>query len=207
VARIRQLYAVEDEAKNFDAAARAALRQEKSKPLLDALKDWLDREQRLAIPKTPIAEALTYALNQWATLTVYLTDGDLAIDNNAAEGHQAVRDRPQKLDLLRLRPRWPGARHARQLHCHLPTGQDQPLDLAPRHAHPPAHHLCQSTSNLASRHTELTPPPLRPRPIPSVCFTERTRRFRRNESDHDRVVLDLDIGALQTAIVGQKLPQ
>jgi transposase len=85
VARIRQLYAVEHEAKDLDASARAALRRETSKPLLDALKDWLDREHRLAIPKTPIAEALTYALNQWAALTVYVTDGDLAIDNNAAE--------------------------------------------------------------------------------------------------------------------------
>jgi transposase len=85
VARIRQLYAVEHEAKDLDAPARAGLRQEKSKPLLDALKDWLDREHRLAIPKTPIAEALTYALNQWTALTVFVTDGDLAIDNNAAE--------------------------------------------------------------------------------------------------------------------------
>lgn len=85
VARIRQLYDVEHEAKDLDASARAARRQEKSQPLLAALKDWLDREHRRAIPKTPIAEALTYALNQWTTLTVYVTDGDLAIDNNAAE--------------------------------------------------------------------------------------------------------------------------
>jgi transposase len=85
VARIRQLYAVEHEANDLDAPTRAALRREKSKPLLDALKDWLDREHRLAIPKTPIAEALGYALNQWIALTVFVTDGDLAIDNNAAE--------------------------------------------------------------------------------------------------------------------------
>jgi hypothetical protein len=85
VARIRQLYAIEHEAKDLDAPSRAALRQEKSKPLLDALKDWLDGQQRLAIPKTPIAEALTYALNQWAALNVFVTDGNLAIDNNAAE--------------------------------------------------------------------------------------------------------------------------
>lgn len=85
VARIRQLYAVEHEAKDLDSPARAALRQEKSKPLLAALKDWLDREHRLAIPKTPIAEAIGYARNQWAALTVFVTDGDLAIDNNAAE--------------------------------------------------------------------------------------------------------------------------
>jgi len=85
VARIGQLYAVEHEAKDLDAPSRAALHQEKSKPLLDALKNWLDREHRLAIPKTPIAEAIGYALNQWTALTVFVTDGDLAIDNNTAE--------------------------------------------------------------------------------------------------------------------------
>jgi transposase len=85
VARIRQLYAVEHEAKDLDAPARAALRRQKATPLLEALKVWLDREQAQALPKTPIAEALQYALNQWTALNVYVHDGELAIDNNAAE--------------------------------------------------------------------------------------------------------------------------
>lgn len=85
VARIKALYAVEHAAKDSDAPGRAALRQQHSQPLLAALRDWLDREQARALPKTPIAEALGYALNQWAALTVYVTDGALAIDNNAAE--------------------------------------------------------------------------------------------------------------------------
>jgi transposase len=85
VARIKALYAVEHAAKDLDAPVRAALRQREAKPLLDALADWLDRESRSAIPRTPIAEAFTYAINQWAALTVYATDGDLAIDNNIAE--------------------------------------------------------------------------------------------------------------------------
>jgi transposase len=85
VARIRALYAVEHEAKDLDAAARTALRQQKSMPLLDALKVWLDREQPTALPKSPIGEAFTYLTNQWNALNVYVRDGDLAIDNNAAE--------------------------------------------------------------------------------------------------------------------------
>jgi transposase len=85
VARIKALYAIEHEAKGFDVVARAALRQQKAKPLLEAMKEWLDREQRTALPKTPIAEAMTYALNQWAALNVYVSDGNLSIDNNAAE--------------------------------------------------------------------------------------------------------------------------
>lgn len=85
VARIRQLYAVEHEAKTFDAPARAALRQEKSVPLLAALKEWLDQIAVTALPKSPLGEALTYLRNQWTALNEYVRDGDLAIDNNRAE--------------------------------------------------------------------------------------------------------------------------
>jgi transposase len=87
VARIKALNAIEHEAKDnkLDAAARLALRQQKSTPLLDALKTWLDHQHLLVVPKTPIADAINYARNQWSALTVYITDGALAIDNNAAE--------------------------------------------------------------------------------------------------------------------------
>jgi transposase len=85
VARIKALYAIEHEAKDLDAPARAALRRQKALPLLDAIRVWLDGEQRTALPKTPIGEALAYTANQWAALTVYVRDGNLSIDNNAAE--------------------------------------------------------------------------------------------------------------------------
>jgi transposase len=85
VARIRTLYTIEHEAKDLDVPERAALRQQKAKPLLVALKEWLDREKTMALPKTPIGEAFTYLTNQWTALNVYVQDGDLAIDNNAAE--------------------------------------------------------------------------------------------------------------------------
>jgi transposase len=85
VARIKQLYAVEHQAKEFDGAARCALRQEKSVPLLAALQVWLDQLVLTALPKSPLGEAVTYARNQWTALNVYVTDGRLAIDNNVAE--------------------------------------------------------------------------------------------------------------------------
>lgn len=37
------------------------------------------------LPRTPIGEAVSYARGQWTALTRSLEDGDLAIDNNAAE--------------------------------------------------------------------------------------------------------------------------
>jgi transposase len=85
VARIKALYVVEHEAKDLDTAARAALRQQKAQLLLDALKEWLDREKRTTLPKTPIAEAINYSINQWIALNAYVCDGNLAIDNNIAE--------------------------------------------------------------------------------------------------------------------------
>lgn len=60
------------------------MRQQQAIPRLADLKIWLDREH-LAIPKSPIHEALTYLANQWTALNIYLHDGDLAIDNNAVE--------------------------------------------------------------------------------------------------------------------------
>ena len=82
---VRQLYAIERDAKELNPEERRALRQEKTKPILDTLKEWLDTEHPRALPKSPIGEAIQYALNQWQALNRYLEDGDLDIDNNAAE--------------------------------------------------------------------------------------------------------------------------
>jgi len=85
VAMVRLLYDVEAEAKHLDAQARAKLRQEKSLPILEKIKAWLDQEQAKVLPKSPIGEAMNYCLNNWEALRRYTEDGDLDIDNNAAE--------------------------------------------------------------------------------------------------------------------------
>lgn len=87
VARIRQLYEIERTAKEqaLSDTALSAYRLEHAQPLLDAFADWLETERVKAVPRTPLADAIGYAINQWATLTVYVRDGRLAIDNNAAE--------------------------------------------------------------------------------------------------------------------------
>jgi transposase len=87
---IRQLYAIEDEAEGhtpepLDHDARRDLRQQKARPILDQIKTWLDREKPIVLPRSPMGEAITYALNQWAALCRYVEQGYLNIDNNAAE--------------------------------------------------------------------------------------------------------------------------
>jgi transposase len=92
---IRQLYAVEKRARQEQAELnlprteywmlRQRLRQEQSVPVLATLCHWLREQHAQVLPKSPIGEAITYALNQWAALTRYTTQGFLEIDNNAAE--------------------------------------------------------------------------------------------------------------------------
>jgi transposase len=82
---VRQLYAVEEEAKALEHDARRALRQAKSVPILATIRAWLDAEQQLVLPRSPMAAAITYTLNQWDALCCYTEQGWLNIDNNAAE--------------------------------------------------------------------------------------------------------------------------
>ena len=82
---VRDLYAVEDDAKPLPDDERRTMRQTRSVPILAEIKIWLDRERDVVLPRSPMAQAITYALNQWDALNVYVREGFLNIDNNAAE--------------------------------------------------------------------------------------------------------------------------
>ncbi len=100
---VRQLYAVEDLGTAKEAAAaeeskcagtgpspppddiRRQLRQEQSVPILARIKLWLDENIKLVLPRSPMAQAIQYTLNQWDALNRYVEHGWLDIDNTAAE--------------------------------------------------------------------------------------------------------------------------
>ncbi|MBA4177506.1 MAG: hypothetical protein C0505_13265 [Leptothrix sp. (in: Bacteria)] len=85
VALIARLYEVEREARELQSEARRLWRQQHAKPLADALHAWLS-EQRPKLAKADVtAKAIDYALSNWSGLTRYLDDGNVPIDNNAAE--------------------------------------------------------------------------------------------------------------------------
>jgi hypothetical protein len=90
LARIRALYAVEREAeeRKLTGADLAAYRQQHAGPVLAAFADWLAEQRPRVLPKSAIGEAVTYATNQWPSLSVYVRDSRLTIDNGPAE--QAV---------------------------------------------------------------------------------------------------------------------
>lgn len=80
---IAKLYKVEKEAKEQSDAARQALRQQTAAPQLKKIFELL--ESRTFRPASPMTKAKNYILNKREELSVYVTDGRLPIDNNAAE--------------------------------------------------------------------------------------------------------------------------
>ncbi len=85
LARIKQLYAIEEDIRGLPPELRRAARQEQSKPIVEALKPWFE-QSLAAVPKTGrIGEALAYGLNHWDGLIRFLDDGRIEIDNNTVE--------------------------------------------------------------------------------------------------------------------------
>lgn len=80
-----QLFAIERELKEKTPEERHSIRQEKSRPVVDAYLVWLKQQRSRTLPKSKLGEAMTYSWNQWEKLTAFLNDGRLEIDNNRSE--------------------------------------------------------------------------------------------------------------------------
>lgn len=82
---IRKLYEVEEAIRDKSIEDRHLIRNEKSKPLLDEIRKWLDDHLGKIPPQSQLGKALHYANNEWPYLIRYLEDGRLSIDNNMVE--------------------------------------------------------------------------------------------------------------------------
>ncbi len=83
--RIGALYGIEEEIRGRRPDERRAVRQERSRPLLDAMKPWLEQTLATLSQKSATAKAIRYVLGRWVPLTRFVDDGRIEIDNNAAE--------------------------------------------------------------------------------------------------------------------------
>src|SRR5207247_1924601 len=64
---------------------RRRVRQLRTKPIIDALRPWLEAKLATVSGKSTIAEAIRYALSRWDGLTRFLDDGRIEIDSNVVE--------------------------------------------------------------------------------------------------------------------------
>ena len=83
--RIGELYAVEGDIRGLQPEERRRVRNERSRPLLESLKQWLEETLVKLSRKSDTAQAVRYALGRWEALLRYRDDGRLEMDNNAAE--------------------------------------------------------------------------------------------------------------------------
>jgi transposase len=85
LARIKLLYDIEAEVRGSPPDIRRAARQQRSKPVVEALKPWFEDSLARMSKGSKLAEALAYGLNHWDGLCRFLDDGRIEIDNNTVE--------------------------------------------------------------------------------------------------------------------------
>jgi len=85
---IRDVYLVEHDAKAAGVAGtdeHTRMRKARSAPIMGRLKALLEEQRPLHQPKGPMGSAISYALNNWTELTLFLTNARIPPDNNRSE--------------------------------------------------------------------------------------------------------------------------
>jgi len=82
---IQRLYLTEKQGKDLDPDKRKQLRQEHSVPVLEKIKEWLDKKSAGLLPEGYLGKAIRYTLKFWPRLVRYVEDGIIPIDNNGVE--------------------------------------------------------------------------------------------------------------------------
>ena len=80
-----KVYDIEREVKELNADQRQAIRQQHTKPVLDALHQWMILQRQKLPDSSATARALDYSLRRWTALTRFVDDGQLPVDNNWIE--------------------------------------------------------------------------------------------------------------------------
>ncbi len=85
LSRIGEVYAVEARVRGQSPARRLAERRSFSRPIVEALRDWLEAQLSRIPGRGALAEAIRYALSRWQGLTRFLHDGRIELDTNPVE--------------------------------------------------------------------------------------------------------------------------
>lgn len=83
--RIQDLYAVEKDVRGKPAEVRQRERDERARPVVEAMHPWLEQQLAAISGKSKLAKAIRYALTRWSRFTAFLDDGQIELDNNVVE--------------------------------------------------------------------------------------------------------------------------
>ena len=84
---IGTLYDIEAQTRDLTSDEKQHIREAQAQPILEAFHGWLLETKPHVHAKGLLDKAIQYTLNQWDSLTYYVQNGEVAIDNNAAERH------------------------------------------------------------------------------------------------------------------------
>jgi transposase len=83
--QIAALYEIEGEIRGQPAEERRRVREQRSRPLVEAIQAWLAETLGRISGRSALAQAIRYALNHWSGLILFLDDGRLELDTNTVE--------------------------------------------------------------------------------------------------------------------------
>lgn len=84
---IKKLFSLDAQASTslFTRAQRHELRQKESRPVIEKIKEWIDKNINEIPPKSPLGVAINYTHNQWKNLIIFLEDERLELSTNLVE--------------------------------------------------------------------------------------------------------------------------
>lgn len=82
---INKLYVIERQIESLEPEEKLKVRQEKALPILDKLKEWLNKNMPRVLKDSLTYKAMKYLANQWDKLVVYCTDGEFRLSNIMTE--------------------------------------------------------------------------------------------------------------------------
>jgi len=85
LARLKKLYEIEADIRGLPPEVRRNVRQQQSKPIVEALKPWFEASLAKVSKGGKLGKALRYGLRHWDGLCRFLDDGRIEIDSNTVE--------------------------------------------------------------------------------------------------------------------------
>jgi transposase len=82
---IAALYEIEADIRGQASDERRRVRQELSRPLVEAMHTWLNETLERISGRSTLAQAIRHACNHWSGLILFLEDGRLELDTNTVE--------------------------------------------------------------------------------------------------------------------------
>jgi len=85
LARLKKLYEIEADIRGLPPEVRRNVRQQQSKPIVEALKPWFEASLAKVSKGGKLGKAIRYGLRHWDGLCRFLDDGRIEIDSNCVE--------------------------------------------------------------------------------------------------------------------------